>query len=637
MKKRPFAYALLSLLILLPAAAITVVCARPDNAPFAVSALPSSVRMDPSSGRIIDDAHTAYETEALGDLLAENWVYDGASVSLHAARGEYVSFQVVVENLTDSTLHDVIVETKTFSQGDKELSFEPELFLEWALEIKSFSTGYERGNLGVGWYPDALIPLDLLQMDVAKMSRLQYPLELPDFRNRIDNQRYMLLWIDQYIPPQAAAGDYISQITVRVGDHARTIPVKLHVWDFTLPEQNNLAANLQHEGFLKKMDEKLELEVYQLFKRHRVVPADPTYTPTIEVKSDGKVEIGWGAHDKRLQKYFSGEAFTEKYGYRGPGYGQPIEQYVLPFDVYGKYDTPGWPDIGKPEVEREPANLAIYVEAMKQVRKHILAMVDPEKTRLIVYLNGLDESYFPEAWDRMDYWGKMFDQYFPEIKFRVDGSYSEEAMEIIHDAIDYWCCHTIGYNMETIEKYRAMGIADWFYGPQLYERSQNGWCGSSTFMDLPLVNERAPSWTAWKYGTLTWCSWGIGSGWKSAWYNAETWKDYFRDHGTGPLSFRRYNGNAQVIYAPGIVPRVDRVCAALRLKAMRDGVEEWEMLNMLAKLDGNSERADKIVNGIIKEPYGEQSIGNLDIWDYNPENWDKAVIELGNLIEQASR
>ena len=43
------------------------------------------------------------------------------------------------------------------------------------------------------------------------------------------------------------------------------------------------------------------------------------------------------------------------------------------------------------------------------------------------------------------------------------------------------------------------------------------------------------------------------------------------------------------------------------------------------------------MNGIIKEPYGEQSIGNLDIWDYNPENWDKAVIELGNLIEQASR
>ncbi len=468
MKKHPIIYTLLALFILLPAAAITVVCARPDNAPFAVSALPSSVRMDPSNGRIIDDAHTVYKTPELGDLRAKNWVFDGASVSLRAARGEYVSFQVVVENLIDSTLHDVIVETKTFSQSGKKLSFEPELFLEWAVEVKNFSTGYERGNLGTGWYPDALIPLDLLEMDVAQMSRLRYPLELPDFHNRIDNQRYMLIWIDQYIPPEAKAGSYTSQVTVRVGDDIKTIPVSLDVWDFTLPEQNNLAGNLQHEGFLKNMDEKLELEVYQLFKRNRVVPADPTYTPTIEVKSDGKVEIGWEEHDRRLQKYFSGEAFTEKYGYRGPGYGQPLEQYVLPFDVYGKYDTEGWPNIGKPDVERKPANLAIYTEAIKQVREHILEMATPEKTRLIVYLNGLDESYFPEAWDRMDYWGKVFDQYFPESKFRVDGSYNEEAMEIIHDAIDYWCCHTIGYNMETIKKYRAMGITDWFYGPQLY-------------------------------------------------------------------------------------------------------------------------------------------------------------------------
>ncbi len=637
MKKHSFPYTLLVLFVLLSAAAATVVRARPNNAPFAVAALPSSVRMDPASGRIIDDAHGVYKTPALGDLLAKNWVFDGTTVSLRAARGEYVSFQIVVENLTDSTLHDVIVNTKTFVRDGKKLSFEPELFLEWAVEVKQHSTGYERGNLGVGWYPDALIPLDLLQMDVAQISRLRYPLELPDFRNRIDNQRYMLIWVDQYVPPEAMAGSYNSEVTVRVGEHTRTIPVQLKVWDFTLPEQNNLAANLQQERFLQGMDEGLELEVYQLFKRHRVVPADPTYTPTVEVKSGGEVVIGWEDHDKRLKKYFSGEAFTEKYGYRGPGYGQPLEQYVLPFDVFGKHGSTGWPDIGKPDVERKPANLAVYVEAIKQVREHILALTSPEKTRLIVYLNGLDESYFPEAWDRMDYWGKVFHQYFPESKFRVDGNYNEEAMEIIHDAIDYWCCHTIGYNMDLIKKYREMGVTDWFYGPQLYELAKNSWCGSSTFMDLPLLNERAPSWAAWKYGTLTWCSWGIGSGWKSAWYNSETWKDYFRDHGKGPLSFRRYNGNAQLIYAPGIVPMVNRVCPSLRLKATRDGVEEWEMMNMLAELDGNTERADKLVNGIINQPYGDQAIGELEIWDYNPENWDKAVIELGNMIEQAAR
>ena len=40
-------------------------------------------------------------------------------------------------------------------------------------------------------------------------------------------------------------------------------------------------------------------------------------------------------------------------------------------------------------------------------RDAIMAVVNPEKTELIVYLNGLDESYFPEAWDRMVYFGNI--------------------------------------------------------------------------------------------------------------------------------------------------------------------------------------------------------------------------------------
>ncbi len=634
--------ALSTVLVLLSAFA----CTRPGDAEpsgesgWRISALPASVRLDPSSGRIIDDGSKIYDMEPLGALLEQNWIFEGGTVSLSAARGEYVSFQLVLESREpERTLKDIIVRMEPFRGADAALAIAPELFLEWAVEVKAPSTGYERGNLGPGWYPDALIPLDHLQQDVARLNRLSYPLELPDFRNRIDNQRFLLVWIDQFVPFEAAAapaGIYRTEISVSVEGVVEKISVELRVRDFALPRENRLAGNLQHEGFLRNMDPRLELAVYQLFKRHRVVPADPTYTPGIAVDERGRVSIDWQAHDQRLGKYFSGEAFTAKYGYAyGPGYGEPLEQYVLPFDVYGKYDTPGWPDLGKPEVEREPARQAVYVEAIRQVREHILGLADPQKTRLIVYLNGLDESYFPEAWDRMDFYGKLFDQHFPESKFRVDGSYSPEAMEVIHDAIDYWCCHTIGYNLETIEKYRAMGIQDWFYGPMLYERAENGWCGSSTFMDLPLVNERAISWAAWKYRTLTWCSWGIGSDWEAAWYNSETWKDYFRDHGDGPLSYRRYNGNALAVYAPGIVPGVDLPCATIRLKHMRDGVEEWEMLRMLSEA-GAPEQADSAVARIIRRPFGEQSIGELDIWDYHPQHWDKAAGELAETLERAT-
>jgi hypothetical protein len=626
---------------LLPALSALVVlfsaAAAEEQPAWSVSALPPSVRLDPSSGRFLDSRPDIYRMKPFGDLLKSNWIYDGGAVEIKAARGEYVSFQVVLERKTMEPLKDITVGMTPFTMSDFRLGAAPELFLEWAVQVKSVSTGYEKSSLGPGWYPDALVPLSQIQMNVSQMSRLSYPLELPDFWNRVDNQRFLVVWVDQFVPFErvsAAPGVYTSEVSVSAGGRTVKLPVRLKVWNFAVPLENRLAGNLQHEGFLRGLDERQELAIYQLFKRHRVVPADPTYVPRIAVSPDGAVKIDWTAFDQRLGKYFTGEAFTGKYGYSGPGYGEPIEQFVLPFDVYGKHGTPGWPDIGKPEVEREPARQAIYVEAIRQVREHMLKMVNPEKTRLIVYLNGLDESYFPEAWDRMDYYGKLFHKNFPEVKFRVDGSYSREAMEVIHEALDYWCCHTIGYDIRTIEEYRKLGVKDWLYGPMLYEREENGWCGSSTFLDLALVNERAISWACWKYRTLTWCSWGMASGWRYAWFNSETFKDCFRDGGKGPLSFRSYNGNAMAIYSPGIVPDINLACPSLRLKAMRDGVQEYEYMRLLSGLDGNPARADSIVNRIVRQPFGKASIGELNIWSYDPAQWDAARVEMGEMLDK---
>ena len=109
----------------------------------------------------------------------------------------------------------------------------------------------------------------------------------------------------------------------------------------------------------------------------------------------------------------------------------------------------------------------------------------------------------------------------------------------------------------------------------------------------------------------------------------------FRNHGVGPLSYRSYNGNAMVIYAPGMVPRVNRVCASIRLKNMRDGVEEYEMMQLLSELDGDRKRADGVIDRIVFAPYGKASIGNLEAWNHNPRQWDEARIRLGEMIEGA--
>ena len=611
---------------------------------WTISVLPSSVRLDPTTNQIIDQRFSIEEVNKVPQesSLEKNLIYDGTRVSLFAARGEYVSFQLVVTNNTEKTLKNIRIDMPEFSNNEISFPFKPELFLEWAVEVKTPSTGYPEASLGKGWYPDALIPFSYIQDDSSAVRhRWTYPLWLPDFNNRVDNQKSMIVWIDQYVPfekENAKPGVYSSKLSVTIDGKRQEIPVNLTLWDFAISNENKFKASLQHEGFLRSMSERDELEIYQLFKRNRIALLDPTYDPGLQISKNGTITIDWKSFDARLDKYFSGKAFTKDYGYRyGPGYGEPIETFVLPFDVYGKHGTKGWPDVGKPDVERNEENKAIYIVCIKKVRDHFESLIDPDKTDITVYLNGLDESYFPEAWSRMVYYGGLFHQYYPEASFRIDGGYTEEALQIVKNSINSWASHTIEYDYETIKKYQDMGIKVWLYGPMLYESKVNSWVGSSTFIDLPLVNDRAISWSCWKYNTYSWLSWGAGAGWVNGWYDPESWKDASKavSEAESEFTYKKLNGNALLVYSPGIVPDVDGPCPSIRLKTMRDGVQEYEYMRLLSEIDKNSSRADSVVNSIIKLPFGPKSIGNLDVWSFDAQKWDEARIAMGKMIHEA--
>ena len=610
-----------------------------------ISVLPPSVRLDPSTNEIIHYRFDGLDGQEVKqeDLLSENWIYDGERVILHGARGEYISYQLVVSNFTSSAMTGVQVSISPFENEDIRFDIHPELFLEWSVEIKETSTGYPKASLGKGWYPDALIPFEFVQADSAEVERRWiYPLEIPDFNNRIDDQSSMIIWVDQYIPievEKAKPGIFYSTITVSAGEKQMNIPVELTVWDFAIPNENLLKASFTQAGFLSRVPENKEIEIFHLFKRNRIGLMDYNYKPDLKESEGGDIRINWEWFDKRMEKYYTGKAFTSAYGYEyGPGYGEPIETFILPFNVPNKHGERGWPNVGDIEVERHPENKARYTRVIKEVREHLRTMVDPQKTELTVFLNGLDESYFPEAWDRMAYYGDLFKQEYPEARFRVDGAYSEEAMEVIQNSISSWASHTLNYDIDKMSKYQTMGIEDWIYGPMLYEDWVNSWSGSSTFTDLPLVNDRAISWCVWKYNAYSWLQWGIGYHWESAWYDPESWKDRAKRGSKSDKGYpyKKLNGNALLVYAPGIVPNVNEPCPSIRLKAFRNGVQEYEYLRLLSKLDGSEARADSVVNTIIGRPFGSKSVGNLDVWSYDPAEWDRARINIGEMIHAKS-
>src|SRR5688500_2774333 len=77
---------------------------------FSVTVIPSSIRIDPVTNEIIENRYIVNKGNFTADILKKNWVYDGTKVSLKAARGEYVSFQVVVTNNGQNTLKGLQVE-----------------------------------------------------------------------------------------------------------------------------------------------------------------------------------------------------------------------------------------------------------------------------------------------------------------------------------------------------------------------------------------------------------------------------------------------------------------------------------------------------------------------------------------------
>ena len=60
-------------------------------------------------------------------------------------------------------------------------------------------------------------------------------------------------------------------------------------------------------------------------------------------------------------------------------------------------------------------------------------------------------------------------------------------------------------------------------------------------------------------------------------------------------------------------------------------------MRLLKTLDKNDERVKLIVDEIIYQPFGEKSIGKLDVWSFDAEKWDNARIKLGDLISEHNK
>jgi hypothetical protein len=262
---------------------------------FRVWACPGLVKISPETGDAMFD-----DVGGQGDCRQSNAVWDGRRVRLFGARGETVSFQFVIQNLTDAPLKDISVTLDTPIAG-----VEVELFRNW----------YARNKDGK-WQPAYCVPL-----------AAGAAFEIPDLPRKLPSQKSQTVCVDVHISKDAKQGTHVGAVGVQAGGVGAAIPILLDVFDFTLPDRVSFWPQLNAYEAPKNI-----LDYYRLAHDHRCVLFYRYWRP--EVKGAGKdIQVAWDDYDRQVGPLLSGEAFK---GCRRAGV--PIEALALPF--FDSWPTP---------------------------------------------------------------------------------------------------------------------------------------------------------------------------------------------------------------------------------------------------------------------------------------------------------
>ena len=155
----------------------------------------------PREGRVFEsrpDIHKDYPAE---DFRAANSVWNARvqTVSLKAARNEFVAFQVIIEAPQPVTGVNVRFPGVAGPGGAKIAANTRRLSRSGTFMSVNLRPVMSAARSVQAWYPDALMPQRHDEYSV------RVPFSIPDLYNNIPGQKNQALWIDLFVPEDRAA------------------------------------------------------------------------------------------------------------------------------------------------------------------------------------------------------------------------------------------------------------------------------------------------------------------------------------------------------------------------------------------------------------------------------------------------
>lgn len=386
------------------------------------------------------------------------------------------------------------------------------------------------------------------------------------------------IWLTVHIPKDAPSGNYHGELTLK-GYDEENVKVHLKVHDITLRDERTLELSNFLSPYNISKFHRVELwseEYWALLRAYARNLAEhrqsSIITPILELtriyKGDGCLEFDFQLLDRWINLFREvGVIGIVEGGYLA---GRP------PKTVEGWWTVPEFLSASYLVLNRD-GSIAYVQEPVKVSNPVFEEFISQFMPTLQKHLEdiGLLDNYFQHIADEpidrnaesYKYIVNLVGKYAPKIKI-IEASTCKQLVDYINVVVplldDY------DRNMSFYEERKKKGNEIWFYT-----------CLSPTgrypnrFIDYSLVKVRILHWINFKYGLKGYLHWGYNYWTENPFEDVEN-----EPHHPFPLP----PGDAFIVY-PGKSGPLD----SIRFEALRDGVEDYEMLKMLAERKGLDE------------------------------------------------
>ena len=483
----------------------------------------------PATEKVLQDVHGIYDafrTDAVVDVTA--------------ARGEYESQHIIITAKEKPLKYALTVGALKSADGTEFPAENVEVFHEKYIHVIK---NYDKTSMPTGYYPDAIVPYE----NIVKAGE-----------NVVQANENQGLYFRFNVPIDQTAGTYTGKAKLTIGGETMEIPLTLTVADLTVSEEVHAKSNFFSRGLYYKG----ELEYTQRMR---------------DLYTEACFEYRIGVDNIVAESYHSPEE---------------IEYYVD--KAYDYMQNPKCSNIGVPYATEtvqgytciRATTFASYLKAFaKKSCENDYNMFK----KLSCYLGIIDEPQLNDSFEALkvvvgvyrDTLERTADEI--EADSTYDSPLKAEIVETLRNLrntitthydekyaeyIDTWCPMYHMYDGDLIHNYDDQEER-WWYGC-ISPRAPY----PTYHIEDTLLSARAESWMRAEYGIVGNLYWGVDL---YACYNGTSYEE-IEDYYSGDAErYDQVNGDGFLFY-PGKKYGIDGPIGSLRLEAIRDGLEEYELL-----------------------------------------------------------